>query len=106
MSAASLVELYERRRAALNEAHGVKKRYELLVKALEPLIARNSAQADALAAEWGPLVQQSREAYANGDGALAKALSLEYRPLRAQCVELNEQANEWRQELKASSPSR
>jgi len=58
------------------------------------------AEARQLVQEFRDLYQQSQEAYGDGDGALAKQLSLEGREKQNECGEINEEVGERIRELR------
>jgi len=93
--------LKREKRKIADEIRILKRRYSVLLEEYQPLIDDLQEQADQLASRFRTLYRESQEAYLSGDGALAKALSIEGHYLQNECEALNEQANAMRKELRA-----
>ena len=74
--------------------------YRNLEHTYPQLIQELQTNADDLARRFRECYEESRRAFADDDGALAKALSLEGRTLQHECEQLNARANTMRTELK------
>lgn len=98
-----LDDLYSRRRELLDIAHSLKADYEAESARRQPEIDRLQAEADALAAQWVPMVQESQAAYHAEDYERANSLSAAYKPLRDECRAKNDRTNALRSELGALS---
>jgi len=85
---------YAARQDAFTRAHRLKMQLEDDVPKLEKRAAKFQRKADDLAAVWKPMVQASREAYLNDDHEMAKQLSRDFQPIKAQCEEINERVRE------------
>lgn len=83
----------------LVEAHKAKSNLKQLRENYQPQIDEMQARADELALQFKEKYAASNEAYEDGDGELAKELSLEGHELQEECEELNRQVNELRPRL-------
>lgn len=97
----SLEGLYKRRRELLDQKHSFVEALESLRSGLEPAIMKLTQEADELEKVWRPLVIASREAYASGDGEMAKSYSLQYKPYYEECLAKNAEAKSLREEIAA-----
>ena len=77
-----------------------KRRLEDLSKQYQPLIEQFQEKADHLARKFRRLYEESQEAYKDGDGELARSLSIDGREAQDECEALNDRANSMRYELK------
>ena len=94
-----LDQLYDRKRELLDRVRMLEEHQRNLRATNPPRIRELSQEADRLATIFRPLLQQSQEAYAAGDGAMAKELSIQGREIEAQCKALNAQVSALRKEM-------
>jgi len=94
------VQLRERQKALNQDIISAKKELETLNKQYQPLINQLQGKADVLAHKFRKLYRESQDAFIEGDGELAKSLSIEGREAQDECESFNDQTNRMRRELK------
>lgn len=100
--AASLEQLQRQRTALVQEVTELGQDYQRMKQSLGPRIQRLQAEADDLARQFKPLVQQAVDAYSAGRKTEAKQLSERRKALQSQSEARNAEANVLRQELAAA----
>ena len=94
------VQLRERQKALNQDIISAKKELETLNKQYQPLINQLQQKADIMAHKFRKLYRESQDAFIEGDGELAKSLSIEGREAQDECESFNDQTNRMRRELK------
>ena len=85
---------------ANERADACKREYETLVEKYQPELDRLSEKASSLAEEFKSLYRQSQAAFGEGDGELAKELSVKGHEIQDECEAQNARANRLREMLR------